>query len=388
MQKANGEKKYIYMDNAATTRIYRQVIDAMQPYTDLRYGNPGGLYDLASEAKRAVNTSREIIADTIGCENNEIFFTSGGTESDNWAIKGVAELFMKDTNKPHIITTAIEHHAVLNSCEWLAGQGCSVTYVKTDKNGYVNTDDIRQAIRKDTCLISVMLANNEIGTIQDVESIGRLARDRGILFHTDAVQAYGHIPIDVNQMNIDLMSASAHKLNGPKGIGFLYISNKLRLPPLLHGGSQERGRRAGTENVAGVVGMATAAGIHHESNYNMEHVMLLRDEMLSGLMDLNKKANRHKITVNGGMDRRLPGNINICIEGVNAEELVLRLGMKGICLSTGAACTSMDEAASHVLMAIGLSGQQAKSSLRITLCEDNTIDEINTVISELDKLLV
>ena len=380
------------MDNAATTRLCDEAYRAMLPYLKDSYGNPGGLYDAGLEAKRAVGTAREDIARTINAEPSEIYFTSGGTEADNWAIKGVAGLF----HDKHTVTAAFEHHAVLNTCRWLEVTGKAVSYAQPDVNGYISVEEAEKHICEDTVLISMMHINNELGTVQPVKELGHLAHKRGILFHTDAVASYGHIPIDVKEMNIDMMSVSAHKFGGPKGVGFLYVNGKIKLPPLLHGGAQEQGRRGGTENVAGIAGMAAAAVRAHREmecnlkkrykldNYFCERLSEfdsgLRQERKSGHIHLNGYVDEHK-------DERLPGCFSLTIPGANAEELIVRLGMEGICISAGAACASSDEGGSHVLKAIGLDRRAVGSTIRISMNGYNTKEEIDTFFETLGRLI-
>ena len=401
------------MDNAATTKLSNAAFEAMLPWLKEDYFNPGAVYGYADNAKRAISTAREDIASTLGAEPGEIFFTSGGTEADNWALKGTADpagqgllktLTGSGRNKEqgHIITSAIEHHAVLNTCKYLERCGFRISYVKPDAAGYVSVSDIERLICDDTVLISIMLVNNELGTIQPVSKIGACAHERGILFHTDAVAAYGHIPIDVRKMNIDLLSVSAHKFGGPKGTGFLYVNGKYALGPFMHGGSQERGRRAGTENVAAIAGMAACALKHHDRmEENLERRKKL-DLYFSGkLRELDRYPDlcgSRRIKLNGPIFRygegpddvlsgRLPGSFNVMIPGMNAEEVIVRLGMEGICISAGAACAASNDEASHVLTATGLDRTAANSSIRITMNEDNTEEEINILFSELKKIM-
>lgn len=405
--------KIVYMDNAATTRLSASAFEAMLPWLKGDHYNPGAVYGYADNAKRAIASAREDIASTLGAEPGEIFFTCGGTESDNWALKGTADparqglLKMRsgnvaETGRVHMITSAIEHHAVLNPCKYLESCGVKVSYVKPDEEGSVCVSDIEKLICDDTVLISIMLANNELGTLQPVMGIGKCAHERGILFHTDAVAAYGHIPIDVKKMNIDMLSVSAHKFGGPKGTGFLYVNAKYRLAPFMHGGYQERGRRAGTENVAAIAGMAACALEHHNRmKENLERRNKLDLYFLGKLKEMDQHLNGYggrKVKLNGPLiacreDRdgelsgRLPGSFNIMIPGMNAEEIIVRLGMEGICVSAGAACASSDNEASHVLTAIGLDRTTADSSIRITMNEDNTEEEIDILFLRLNKLL-
>ena len=372
----------IYMDNAATTPVYPEVYEAMKPYFDEVYGNPSAVYTFAGKAGTAVDDARQTIASVINAKPEEVYFTSGGSESDNWAIIGAAE---GNCHKgKHIITTKIEHHAVQNTCKYLEKHGFEVTYLDVDKYGRVSPKDVALAIRPDTILISVMTANNEIGSIQPIEEIGNIAGKHGVLFHTDAVQAMGHIKIDVEKMNIDMLSASAHKLNGPKGVGLMYIRKGIAIPSFIHGGAQERGRRAGTLNVPGIVGFATAARMAEES-------MTERSQYVTGLRDYFIDRVLNEIDgsrLNGDRIDRLPNNVNLSFLGINGETLLIILDQNGICASSGSACSSGSLDPSHVLTAIGLSRQEAGSSLRFTLSEKNTRDEIDYTIDIIKKALL
>ena len=374
--------RLIYMDNAATTPVHPEVYEAMKPYFSEVYSNPSAVYTFAGKAGRAVDEARRTIASVINAKPEEVYFTAGGSESDNWAIIGAAE---GNCNKgKHIITTRIEHHAVLNTCKYLEKHGFEVTYLDVDKYGRVSPEDVENAIRPDTILISVMTANNEIGSIQPIEEIGGIAKDHGILFHTDAVQAMGHIQIDVEKMNIDMLSASAHKLNGPKGVGLMYIRKGIAIPSFIHGGVQERGRRAGTLNVPGIVGFATAARMAEES-------MTERSQYVTGLRDYFIDRVLNEIDgsrLNGDRIDRLPNNVNLSFLGINGETLLIILDQNGICASSGSACSSGSLDPSHVLTAIGLSRQEAGSSLRFTLSEKNTRDEIDYTIDIIKKALL
>lgn len=371
----------IYLDNAATTKMNEMVFDKMKPYFMQYYGNPSSVYSLAGESKKAVEAAREEIAGLINAKPNEIFFTSGGTESDNWAIKGVAEAY-KDKGK-HIITSKIEHHAVLHTCEYLEKAGFDVTYVNVDEDGRLKLDELEKSIRKDTILISVMAANNEIGTIQDISAIGAIARKHNVLFHTDAVQAFGHIPIDVESSNIDLLSASAHKINGPKGVGALYVRNKVKLKAFITGGAQERQRRAGTENVAGIAGFGEAARISGaEMKDRIEKETTLRD-YLTGRIEKEIDF----VRLNGHRTERLPNNVNISFRFIEGESLLISLDMQGICASSGSACTSGSLDPSHVLLAIGLPHEIAHGSLRMTLSGENTIEELDYTVDRLKEIV-
>lgn len=401
----------IYMDNAATTKLSAEALEAMLPFLKNSYGNPGAIYDLGLEARRAVAGAREAIARTIGAHPSEIYFTGGGTEADNWAIQSAAGSAMSFAGL-HMITTSFEHHAVLNTCRWLEKFGCGVSYVNPDASGYVEAGEIERQIRNDTSLVSVMLVNNELGTVQPVTDVGKAAHDRGIMFHVDAVAAYGHIPIDVNAMNIDMMSVSAHKFGGPKGAGFLYVNEKYKPVPLIHGGAQEQGRRGGTENVAGIAGMAAAALREHRNmdvNLKKRHkldryfINRLNEYNLSVTHEGLKPAEGRGWIYLNGMCRkdmplvtacaedeerdRLPGIFSLTVSGMNAEELIVRLGMKGICISAGAACASSDTGGSHVLKALGLGDREIGSSVRISMNEDNTEEEIDNFFKALKSLL-
>ncbi len=376
--------KRIYLDNAATTKTAPEVVEAMLPYFTELYGNPSSVYDLASQSKKAVTESREIIANALGAQPNEIYFTAGGSEADNWAIKEAVEAYAAKGR--HIITSKIEHHAVLHTCEYLEKKGFEVTYVDVDENGVLCMDSLKKAIRPDTILISIMFANNEIGTLQPVQEIGELAHEKGILFHTDAVQAFGQIPINVDEFHIDLLSASGHKLNGPKGIGFLYIRKGLKLRSFVHGGGQERGRRAGTENVPGIVGFGKAVeralSIMEEKT---KREIALRDYLIDRIL---KEVPYTRL--NGDRANRLPNNANFSFQFIEGESLLIMLDMEGICGSSGSACTSGSLDPSHVLLAIGLPHEIAHGSLRLTLSEettegelDFTVDKVKTIVKKL-----
>ncbi|HJC24290.1 MAG TPA: cysteine desulfurase NifS [Candidatus Eisenbergiella merdavium] len=374
-------KQFIYLDNAATTKTAPEVVEAMLPYFSEHYGNPSSIYSLGTESKRAVSTVREQIAESIGAAANEIYFTAGGTESDNWAIKATAEAYAQKGK--HIITSAIEHHAVLHTCEYLEKRGYEVTYVGVDENGILKLDELERAIRPDTVLISIMFANNEIGTIQPIKEIGRIAKEHGVLFHTDAVQAYGQLPINVDEYQIDMLSASAHKLNGPKGIGFLYIRKGLKTRSFIHGGAQERSRRAGTENVPGIVGFGAAsaramARMEEKTKKEIE----LRDYLIRRIEEEIPYCR-----LNGDRERRLPNNVNFSFQFVEGESLLIMLDMRGICASSGSACTSGSLDPSHVLLAIGLPHEIAHGSLRLTLSEENTKEELDTTVEAIKEIV-
>lgn len=367
----------IYLDNAATTRTAPEVLEAMLPYFNEYYGNAGSIYRLGSQSKKSVIKARETIAGTLGVQANEIYFTSGGTESDNWALKAVYES-CQDKGR-HIITSKIEHHAVLHTCKYLEQRGAKITYLDVNKDGLVDPQQLERAIRPDTILISVMYANNEIGTIEPIGRIGEIAEEHGILFHTDAVQAYGHLPIEVGKMHIDLLSASAHKFNGPKGIGFLYVNSKIRLGSFIHGGQQERGRRAGTENVPGIVGIATAA---EKAALDMEEKTAVESRMRDYLIRcIEEKIPGARLT--GHRTMRLPGHVSFCFENIQGESALIMLDMQGICASSGSACTTGDPGPSHVLLAAGVPEELARGSLRFTLSEENTKEELDTAVESL-----
>lgn len=371
----------IYLDNAATTKVNKKVLESMMPYFSEIYCNPSAAYSFATKGRIAIEEARNYAAKLIGASDMEIYFTSGGSESDNWAIKAVAESF-SDKGK-HIITTKIEHHAVLHTCEYLERHGFDITYLNVDSDGKVRLDELKKSIREDTILISVMTANNEIGTIQPVAEIGKITHEKGILFHTDAVQAYGHIPINVDEMNIDLLSASGHKFNGPKGVGIMYIRKGVKIRSFIHGGSQERGRRAGTYNVPGIAGLGTAAKLAMENMAKRaEKEKELRDYFIDRI-----SAEIPYTVLNGHREDRLPNNINFCFRFVEGESVLIMLDQAGICASSGSACTSGAIDPSHVLRAIGLSDEMAHESLRLTLSYENTKEEIDTVVGELKRIV-
>lgn len=373
--------KMIYLDNAATTKTAPEVVEAMLPYFSQYYGNASSVYEFGNASKEAISRAREVIAESIGAKENEIYFTAGGSESDNWAIKAAAEAYKDKGN--HIITSKIEHHAVLHTCQWLEQQGFEVTYLDVDEFGVVKLDELKKAIRPTTILITVMFANNEIGTIEPVAQIGRIAKEHGILFHTDAVQAFGQIPIYVDEMDIDMMSASGHKLNGPKGIGFLYIRKGVKIRSFLHGGAQERKRRAGTENVPGIVGLGKAVELAMASmEMRTRRERELRDYLIGRILKEVPFAR-----VNGDRTNRLPNNVNICFQFVEGESLLIMLDMEGICASSGSACTSGSLDPSHVLLAIGLPHEIAHGSLRLTLGADTTKEDIDDTILAVKKIV-
>ncbi len=371
----------IYLDNAATTKTAPEVVETMLPYFTENYGNPSTIYSLGSGAKKAVNQARRTIAAAIGAKQEEIYFTAGGSESDNWALKCAAEAY--ETKGKHIITTKIEHHAILHTCEYLEKKGFEVTYLGVDKDGLVDLEELKAAIRPDTILISVMFANNEIGTIEPIAEIGAIAREHGILFHTDAVQAFGQIPINVDELNVDMLSASGHKLNGPKGVGFLYIRSGLKLRSLIHGGAQERNRRAGTENVPGIVGLEAATT---RALRIMEEKTAKETELRNYLIERIEKEIPY-CRLNGHRTKRLPGNVNFSFLFIEGESVLIMLDMKGICASSGSACTSGSLDPSHVLLAIGLKHEEAHGSLRMTLSEENTKEELDFVVDNLKEIV-
>ncbi len=372
---------FVYADNAATTRIAPQVLDAMLPYLKEEYGNPSTLYKLGREAKIAIEKAREQVAQVIGAKAEEIFFTGSGTEADNMALKGVL-YGPAGKGKKHLITTKIEHHAILHTAMALEKEGFQVTFLDVDKNGRVDLEELKQAITPDTALVSIMAANNEVGTIQPIEEIGKICREKGVLFHTDAVQAFGHMPLDVNKMNIDLLSLSAHKINGPKGSGALYIRRGLGLRPVIEGGGQERNRRSGTENVAGIVGLGQAAQLAMETMVEESaRLKALAKKLTDGVLQIPETI------LTGDPENRLPGACSFAISAIEGESLVLYLDMEGICTSTGSACSTGSLDPSHVLMAIGLSHEVSHGSLRVTLGRFNTEEEVDYIIETLPKVV-
>ena len=371
----------IYLDNASTTKTAPEVVEAMLPYFTEHYGNPSTIYGLGAESKKAITKARQSIADSLGCGPDEIYFTAGGSESDNWALKAVAEAYAESGK--HMITTKIEHHAILHTLAYLEKQGVEVTYLDVDEEGLVSVEDVKNAIRPDTILISIMYANNEIGTIEPIAEIGAIAREHGILFHTDAVQAYGQVPLNVDELKVDLLSASGHKFNGPKGIGFLYIRKGVKLRSLIHGGAQERSRRAGTENVPGIVGIGVAA----------ERAMKLLEKKArteTAVRDYLIERIEQEIPycrLNGHRTVRLPGNVNFTFRFVEGESLLILLDGKGICASSGSACSTGSLDPSHVLISIGRSEEEAHGTLRMTLSEENTKEEIDYVVDQLKNIV-
>lgn len=371
--------RLIYLDNAATTQVKEEVLNEMLPFFRQIYSNPSSVYRFAEESSRAVERARKQAAELIGANAEEIYFTGGGSESDNWALKSVAEAY--SGKGKHMITSRIEHHAILRTCEYLEKQGYELTYLDVDEAGNISLEELKAAIRPDTILISIMAANNEIGTIEPMKEIGRIARENGVLFHTDAVQAYGHIPIHVDDMGIDMLSASGHKLNGPKGIGILYVRKGVNVCSLIHGGAQERNRRAGTLNVPGIVGFGKAAQLAGETmEERAAKETALRDHLIERIL-----AEIPYVRLNGHRTDRLPNNVHFCFRFIEGESLPILLDQQGICVSGGSACTSGSLEPSHVLLAIGLPHEIAHGSLRITLSEDTTLEEIDFVADELKK---
>jgi cysteine desulfurase len=373
--------KVIYLDNAATTRVFPEVFDAMKPYFTEFYGNPSAIYTFAGKANEAVTAARESIANVIGAKTDEIYFTGGGSESDNWALKATAEAYA--SKGKHIITSKIEHHAILHTAQWLEKHGYEVTYLDVDENGVVNLEQLKASIRPDTILISIMAANNEIGTIEPLKEIGAIAHEHGILFHTDAVQAFAHTPINVDEMNIDMLSASGHKIGGPKGIGFLYIRKGVKIRSFIHGGAQERQRRAGTHNVPGIVGMGKAAELSaaHMAE-SIAYQTKLRDHLISRVMEEIPYTK-----LNGHPTERLANNANFCFRFIEGESMLILLDQSGICGSSGSACTSGSLDPSHVLLAIGLPHEIAHGSLRLTLSDETTLEDIDFVVDKLKAII-
>ena len=374
-------EKLIYLDNAATTKTAPEVVEAMLPYFTEHFGNPSSVYGFAAANKEVITRQREIIADTLGAKSNEIYFTAGGSESDNWALIATAEAYA--SKGKHLITSKIEHHAILHTCEYLEKKGFEVTYLDVDENGIVDLEQLKSAIREDTILISIMYANNEIGTIQPIREIGAIAHEHGILFHTDAVQAFGQVPINVDENQIDMLSASGHKLNGPKGIGFLYIRKGVKIRSFIHGGAQERRRRAGTENVPGIVGFGKAV---ERAVSTMEARTKKERELRDYLIERIEKEIPY-CRLNGDRTKRLPNNVNFSFRFIEGESLLIMLDMKGICASSGSACTSGSLDPSHVLLAIGLPHEIAHGSLRTTLSEETTKEDLDYVVENLKEIV-
>ena len=373
--------KLIYLDNAATTSVAPEVFDAMKPYFTDCYSNPSAIYSFADESKKAVDEARETIAAVIGARPEEIYFTGGGSESDNWALKATAEAYASKGR--HIITSKIEHHAILHTAQWLEKQGYEITYLDVDENGVVDLEQLKSAIRPDTILISIMAANNEIGTIQPLKEIGAIAHEHGVLFHTDAVQAFAHVPINVDEMNIDMLSASGHKIHGPKGIGIMYIRKGVKIRSFIHGGAQERSRRAGTHNVPGIVGMAEAARLASAKlEESAQYQSRLRDHLIERVLTEIPYSR-----LNGHRTNRLPNNANFCFRFIEGESMLILLDQNGICASSGSACTSGSLDPSHVLLAIGLPHEIAHGSLRLTLSDATTMEDIDYTVDRLKEII-
>lgn len=375
------EKRFIYADNAATTRVSEPVLQAMMPYFTEQYGNASSIYELGRSAKKALETARETVAKSIGAEPSEIFFTSCGSESDNWAIRSVCER-LAAKGKKHIITSVFEHHAILHTCQAMEKNGFEVTYLPVYENGIVKPEDVKNAIREDTAIVTIMYANNEIGTIQPVEEIAAICREKGVIFHTDAVQAVGHVKIDVHAQGIDMLSVSGHKIHAQKGVGALYVRKGIPMTNLIYGGAQERNRRAGTENLPAIVGFAKAMEL---ANTDIEErgrkTAVLRDRLIDGILKLPRTR------LNGDREKRLPGTVNISIEGVEGESLLLMLDMNGICASSGSACTSGSLDPSHVLLALGLKHEVAHGSLRLSINEDTTDEDVDYILEVVPKVV-
>ncbi len=373
--------KFIYADNAATTKVSNSVLEEMMPYFTEQYGNASSIYSMGRNAKRALETARERCAKVIGCEPSEIYFTSGGSEADNWAIKGVAQS-LSSKGKKHVITTVFEHHAVLHVCEDLAKKGFEITYLPVSEKGIVSVEDVKNAIRPDTALVTIMYANNEIGTIQPIEEIAKVCHENGVVFHTDAVQAIGNVEINVKEQGIDMMSISGHKIHAQKGVGILYCRKGIALPNLIHGGAQERGKRAGTENVAGIMGLAKALEDATENiPAKVERITKLRNRLVDGILKMERTR------LNGDRELRLCGNCNTSIEGIEGESLLLMLDLAGICASSGSACTSGSLDPSHVLLSLGLKHEVAHGSLRLSLSEDSTDEDVDYILEKLPPIV-
>ncbi len=375
------EKRFVYADNAATTRVSERALSAALPYFTEQYGNASSIYMLGQNAAKAILKARKQVADAIGAKTNEVYFTSGGSESDNWAIKGVAEVGEKK-GKKHIITTAFEHHAVLHTCQYLEKHGFEVTYLPVSDKGLVTAEQVRDAIREDTCLVTIMFANNEIGTIQPIGEIGKVCREKGVIFHTDAVQAVGNVPIDVKELNIDMLSLSGHKIHAPKGVGALYIRAGISIPNLIFGGAQERSKRAGTENVPSIVALGEAITAATEDiPGKIEKVTKMRNRLIDEILKIKETR------LNGDREQRLCGNVNISIRGIEGESLLLSLDLMGICASSGSACTSGSLDPSHVLLAIGLPHEIAHGSLRLSISDETTDEDIDYIIECVPKVV-
>ncbi len=375
------EKRFVYADNSATTKISKEVLDAMMPYLTEGYGNPSSIYKLGRDSKRAIETAREKCAAALGCTPSEIYFTGGGSESDNWALIGTAHK-LAPTGKKHIITTAVEHHAILHTCAALEKEGFEVTYLPVDSEGKISLTDLENAIRPDTALVSIMYANNEIGVINPISEIGKICRKKGVLFHTDAVQAVGNVPINVTEQSIDMLSLSGHKIHAQKGVGILYIRRGINLPNLINGGGQERSKRAGTENVPAIVGLGVALeNAVSDIPGKIEKVSKMRDRLIDGLLKIERTR------LNGSRTDRLCGNVNISVEGVEGESLLLSLDLKGICASSGSACTSGSLDPSHVLLALGLPHEVAHGSLRLSISDETTDEDIDYILEVVPEVV-
>lgn len=375
------EKRFVYADNAATTKVSKEVLDAMLPYFTEHYGNASSIYEMGRYAQKCIEQARETIANCIGCKPTELFFTSCGSESDNWAIKSTCERLAL-RGKKHIVTSVFEHHAVLHTCQALEKQGFEVTYVPIDEFGYVNPQDVADAIREDTAIVSIMFANNEIGTIQPIEEIAKICKEKKVLFHTDAVQAIGHVDINVKDLGIDMLSISGHKIHAQKGIGALYVKNGVPLPNFIHGGAQERNKRAGTENVPAIMGFAKAMEVACTNiSERMSKITAKRNRLIDGLLAIPKSR------LNGGRDKRLAGNCNVSIEGIEGESLLLMLDHYGICASSGSACTSGSLDPSHVLLALGLKHEVAHGSLRLSIDDSTSDDDIDYILEVVPKVV-
>ncbi len=375
------KKRFVYADNAATTKVSNEVLKSMLPYFTEHYGNASSIYEMGRNAQKDIELAREKVAKAINASPSEIFFTSCGSESDNWAIRGVCEK-LAPKGKKHIITSVFEHHAILHTCQYMEKHGYDVTYLPIDKDGFVNPEDVRNAIREDTAIVSIMYANNEIGTIQPIKEIGAICREKKVIFHTDAVQAVGNVPIDVKDQNIDILSLSGHKIHAQKGIGAIYIKKGFVLPNLIFGGAQERNKRAGTENVPAIVGLGTAIEIATANiPEKAEKVTAMRNKLIDGILKLPRTR------LNGSRENRLPGNCNISIEGVEGESLLLMLDLNGICASSGSACTSGSLDPSHVLLALGLKHEVAHGSLRLSISDETTDEDIDYILEVVPKVV-
>ena len=373
--------KNVYMDYSATTYVKPEVLEEMLPYFTEKFGNPSSFYGISRVTKMAIDKAREQVAKTLNCLPDEVYFTGGGSEADNWAIKGIASAHKNKGN--HIITTKVEHHAVLHTCAYLEKNGFDVTYLDVDKEGFINLEDLKNAITDKTILVSIMFANNEIGTIQPIKEIGEICREKKVFFHTDAVQAIGNVPVDVKEMNIDMLSLAGHKIYGPKGIGVLYIKKGIKIDNLIHGGGQEKNRRAGTENIASIVGLGKALELATDNlEEHMKKMIALRDKLMDGLLEVPYTR------LNGPRgDKRLPGNVNVCFRFIEGESILLSLDFKGVCASSGSACTSGSLDPSHVLLAIGLPHEIAHGSLRLSMGEGSTEEDVDYVLEVVPPII-